>query len=137
MTRSGLHECDARREALDTAYTQGFALWQRAELAACVFLVEPHGLGGIHLRSPAGPVRDTWLSEVQRMAGHLPHASVPAGTPEGRLIGGVSIEQSLRSGTLVSTRGLLAEADGGVVILRMADQLEAADAAPIAQAMEQ
>ncbi|MEL6662825.1 MAG: VWA domain-containing protein, partial [Pseudomonadota bacterium] len=137
MTGNGLHEGEARRQALDAAYTQGFALWQRAELAACVFLVEPHGLGGIHLRSPAGPVRDTWLSEVQRMAGDLPHASVPAGTPEGRLIGGVSIEQSLRLGTLVSTRGLLAEANGGVVILRMADQLEAADAAPIAQALEQ
>ncbi|MEL6567034.1 MAG: VWA domain-containing protein [Pseudomonadota bacterium] len=128
---------DSRRAALDAAYSRGLSLWKTGELAALTFLVDPVGIGGVHLRGPAGPVRDLWINEINRLKpARAPLVSIPAGTPEGRLIGGVSIERSLQSGTLTAERGLLADAHGGIALLRMAEQMEPADAAPIAAALE-
>ncbi|MEM1150302.1 MAG: magnesium chelatase subunit D [Pseudomonadota bacterium] len=134
---SPLLDEEARRTALDAAYENGLVYWERASLVAAVFLVDPIGLGGIHVRGPAGPVRDIWLREVQRlMPAAAPWVIVPAGASQDRLIGGVSIERSLRTGTLSAERGLLSEADGGVAVLRMAERMDAGDAAPIAGALE-
>lgn len=132
-----LEDDEARRAALDAAYSNGLAWWERARIAAAAFLTDPNGLGGVHLLSPAGPVRDLWLDEVRRLSpAGSPWVPVPAGTPQERLIGGVSIERSLRTGSLTAERGLLAEADGGLAILRMAERMEPGDAAPVASAME-
>jgi magnesium chelatase subunit D len=127
---------EARALALDEAFEAGYALWNRAEAAASAFLVDPHGLGGIHVRSPAGPVRSALLREIRRLSPDLNMVEVPAATPEGKLIGGVSIEGSIRSGTLLAEAGLLSRADGGVLCLHMAERLEPANAGIIATALE-
>ncbi|MEM9739136.1 MAG: VWA domain-containing protein [Pseudomonadota bacterium] len=128
---------EARRAALDRAYANGLIFWERAELVGAVFLVDPAGLGGVHVRGPVGPVRDFWLAQVQRLlAADQPFVSIPAGTPEDRLLGGISLERSLRTGALTAERGLLSEADGGIACVRMAERLESSDAAPIASALE-
>ena len=35
--------------------------WERAALALRLLAVDPAGLGGVHLRARAGPVRAVWL----------------------------------------------------------------------------
>ncbi len=111
--------------------------WAMAALAACVFAVDPAGLGGIAVRAAAGPVRERWLAQLT--------ACLPEGDPIRRmpvhagadsLIGGLDLNATLSAGRPVAARGLLAEADGGVVILAMAERVPAASAAIIAAAMD-
>ena len=40
----------------------GAAAWFDAVTAARLFAVDPSGIGGVVLRSRAGPVRDRWLA---------------------------------------------------------------------------
>lgn len=123
--------------AIDAVYASGLALWQEAERAAALFLVDPVGLGGVCLTSPAGAVRDQWLAELRRLAGdETAFRNLPLNTGEDRLIGGVSIEGSLKAGRLVAERGLLAEANGQILVARMAERMEPGIAAQIASAID-
>jgi magnesium chelatase subunit D len=109
----------------------------QAGLAAALFAVDPVGLGGVLLRSAAGPAREQWLARL--------NALLPAGTPwrrvplhinDDRLLGGLDLAATLQAGRPVAQRGLLAEADGGVVLLAMAERLSAAAAASIAAVLD-
>ncbi len=112
--------------------------WERACLCAAVFAVDPHGLGGIVLRARAGPVRDAWLDELQDLLGpEIRLRKVPTGIGEDRLLGGLDLTATLRSGTPVAQSGLLAEADGGVLLLAMAERLPPGNAGHIAAALDQ
>jgi magnesium chelatase subunit D len=100
-------------------------VWADAALASELFAVDPQGLGGIHLRAGAGPDRDricTWVRELS--ADGAPFLRVPLHVTEDRLLGGLSLAATLREGRLVNERGLLAQADGGVLVLAMAERLE-------------
>ncbi|MEO7709357.1 MAG: magnesium chelatase subunit D [Caldimonas sp.] len=108
-----------------------------AALAAALFAVDPAGLGGVALRSGAGAARDQWLA--------LLNALLPAGTPmrrvplhinDDRLLGGLDLAATLEAGRPVAQRGLLAEADGGVVLLAMAERLSASTAASLAAVID-
>ena len=108
-----------------------------ATLAAALFAVDPVGLGGVALRSGAGPARDHWLA--------LLIALLPAGTPvrrvplhinDDRLLGGLDLAATLQAGRPVAQLGLLAEADGGVVLLAMAERLSASTAASLAAVLD-
>jgi magnesium chelatase subunit D len=97
-----------------------------AVLACRLFAVDRLGLGGLHLRAGAGPERDRvcgWVRELS--ADETPFLRVPLHVTEDRLLGGLSLAATLRRGTVVNERGLLAEGDGGVVVLAMAERLEA------------
>ncbi len=106
-------------------------------IAAALFAVDPVGLGGVALRSHAGAERDQWLATLA--------ALLPAGTPfrrvplhinDDRLLGGLDLGATLQAGKPVAQRGLLAEADGGVVLLAMAERLSASAAASIAAVLD-
>ncbi len=108
-------------------------VWQAVALLA----VDPSGLGGLVLRGGAGPERDAVLAGLR--------AALPAGTPwrrmpvrvdEQRLSGGLDLGLSLAAGRPVQTAGLLAEAAGGVIVLPMAERMEAGLAARLVAAME-
>ncbi len=111
--------------------------WADASLAASLFSVDPVGLGGVLVRAQAGPVRDRWLGQVR---GCLPPASpwrlVPCHVTDERLLGGLDLAATLRAGRPVSERGLLAESDGGVVVLAMAERLSASMVARLTAVME-
>ena len=107
-----------------------------AALAAALVAVDPRGTGA-SLRAPPGPARDGWLALLR--AGLPPDAPVrrlPASAPEGRLLGGLDLAATLAAGRPVAERGLLAEADGGVVLVAMAERLPPALAACLAAAMD-
>ncbi len=111
---------------------------QTLALAAALLAVDPQGLGGARLMGPAGPVRDAWLEALR--------ALLPAGTPwrrlpqhagEDRLTGGMDLQATLAAGRPVLQQGLLAAADGGIVVAAMAERLAAGTAAQVAAALDQ
>ena len=108
-----------------------------AALAASLFAVDPAGIGGVVLRSPVHPARDEWLRLVRDL---LPRRSpmrrVPFNIPDGRLLGGLDLIATLKANRPVAERGVLAEADGGVVVLAMAERLSAATAARISAVLD-
>jgi magnesium chelatase subunit D len=61
---------------------------------------------------------------------------IPLHVGDGRLLGGLDLAATLRAGRPVADRGLLAEADGGVLLLAMAERLPAATAAYLAAALD-
>ncbi|MBK1614371.1 magnesium chelatase ATPase subunit D [Rubrivivax gelatinosus] len=109
--------------------------WEDATLAAAVFAVDPAGIGGVHLRSPAGPVRDRWLAALTR-ALPTPPRRMPVGIADDRLLGGLDLAGTLQAGRPVAQRGLLADADGGVVLAVMAERLPPGTAAKMAAVMD-
>ncbi len=113
------------------------ARWRDAALAAAVFAVAPAALGGVLLRCGAGPVRDRWM---ELLAARLPEGTplrrMPHGIGDERLLGGLDLAATLRSGRPVAQRGLLAEADGGVLLLPMAERIPAGTAARLAAALD-
>ncbi|WP_119169160.1 magnesium chelatase subunit D [Algihabitans albus] len=115
----------------------GLRAWRTAGLAAAVFAIDPRGLGGVVLRAQVGPVRTRWTALLKALLpADLPVRRVPAGISDDRLIGGLDLTATLRSGKPVAEKGLLAEADGGVLVLAMAERLSPAAAARIALTLD-
>ncbi len=111
--------------------------WADAAAAAVLLAVDPIGTGGVSLRSRPGPVRDLWLSLLREaLPADAPWRRVPAHVGDDRLIGGLDLAASLRAGRPVLQRGLLAEADGGVVEVAMAERMEDGLAARFAAALD-
>jgi magnesium chelatase subunit D len=109
-------------------------VWQDAQLALLALQLDPQGLGGIWLRAGHGPVRDAWLAGLQASGLHT--VKIPAQVDDQRLLGGIDLAQTLQCGRLVQQPGLLAQADGGAVLLPMAERLSAQTVAQIAQAQD-
>jgi magnesium chelatase subunit D len=102
------------------------ALWSDAMTAAALLAVLGHDLGGVLLRARPGPARDIWLQECRRLLpSGVPWRKVPLHCGADRLLGGLNLAATLRSGRPVAERGLLADCDGGVALLPMAERAEA------------
>lgn len=98
--------------------------WQRALRAAQLLAVDPWGLGGAVVRAAPGPVRDVWCRQLRALLpAEVPVRRVPLHITEDRLLGGLDLVGTLRSGRPVVQRGLLSEADGGVLFVPMAERL--------------
>jgi magnesium chelatase subunit D len=111
--------------------------WFDGLAAAQLFAVDPFGTGGILLRSRAGPVRDRWLAMLRAgLPPSHPQKHLPLHTADSRLLGGLDLNATLRAGRPVAERGLLAEADGGVLVLAMAERLQSATTVHITAAMD-
>lgn len=99
--------------------------WGDACLAAVLIAIAPHVFGGAIVRAHAGPVRDAWLDELRAvLPPDAPFRKMPAHIADERLLGGLDMAATLRTGWPVVQRGLLAEADGGVILVPMAERLE-------------
>ena len=123
-------------EAGDSTAVATPSLWRMAELAAALVALDPAGIGGVTLRAPAGPPRDAWLTRLTTLLGDRPLLRMPAGIGDARLLGGLDLTATLASGRPVAERGLLAQADGGVVLAAMAERVSPATAARIALALD-
>ncbi|MBU2487019.1 MAG: magnesium chelatase ATPase subunit D [Alphaproteobacteria bacterium] len=115
--------------------------WADALLSAQILVVGAGLIGGIRLRAGTGPVRDCWLETVHALfnAGYgrgLPWIRVPASSAAGRLTGGIDIAATLAAGRPVHENGILARADGGFIVLGMAERLADASAAIIGRALD-
>ena len=113
------------------------AVWADAVLAAGLLAVDPAGLGGASLRAGAGPVRDRWLGLVRSfLPQEAPWRRIPPGISDDRLLGGLDLAATLAAGRPVAERGVLAEVDGGVLVLAMAERADPATAAKLGAVMD-
>ncbi|AJP74029.1 magnesium chelatase subunit D [Sphingomonas hengshuiensis] len=102
-----------------------------ALLAARLCAIDP-GLGGMILRG-GGELRDAVIAELRAgLPEGAPVRRIPAHIDDERLLGGLDLTLTLARGAPVSRVGVLAEADGGVVIVPMAERLSDANAGRIA-----
>lgn len=108
-----------------------------AACSAALFAVDPVGLGGVALRARAGPLRDGWLGLLAALLPEgTPQRRVPLHIHSDRLIGGLDLPATLQAGRPVAQSGLLLEADGGIVVLTMAERLSPATAAQLAAVLD-
>ncbi|MFB1486291.1 MULTISPECIES: magnesium chelatase subunit D [unclassified Thiocapsa] len=115
----------------------GVSRWEDAVLAAALMSVDPVGTGGVALRSLAGPVRDQWLTIMRDLQPPgTPMRRIPLHVSDGRLLGGLDLAATLSAGRPVAERGLLVEANGGVVELAMAERIAAGTAARLTMAFD-
>jgi magnesium chelatase subunit D len=102
-----------------------------ALIAARLCAIDP-GLGGMILRG-GGELRDAVIAELRAgLPDAAPVRRIPAHIDDERLLGGLDLTATLAQGRAVSRTGLLAEADGGIVIVPMAERLSDANAGRIA-----
>jgi magnesium chelatase subunit D len=102
------------------------AVWRDAVIATALFAVDPDGLGGMVLRAGFGPHRDqvcAWVTDAFEGRGAI--VRVPLHITEERLLGGLSLADTLREGRVMVERGVLSRAHGGVLVVAMAERLGA------------
>lgn len=111
--------------------------WSDALLAAKLFAIDPVGLAGIVVKGGPGPLRDRWQAALAAFfPSGTPFRRMPPAIADDRLLGGVDLLASLALGKPVLQRGLLAETDGGIVVIPMAERLDAGGAARIAAVLD-
>jgi len=111
--------------------------WDDAMLAARLFAVDPVGLGGLLVSGGPGPARDLWLDRLlTALPDGAPVRRMPSNIADDRLLGGLDLVATLASGKPVLQRGLLAEADGGIAVIPMAERLGPGKAARIAAVLD-
>ncbi|MCP1675842.1 magnesium chelatase subunit D [Natronocella acetinitrilica] len=120
------------RSGLDPEIT-----WQDSLMAAALFAVNPAATGGIALRVSPGPVRDRWLQSLHAYLGDaMTPRKIPINVPDNRLLGGLDLALTLQHGRPILERGVLADSNGGVVLLPMGERLSLSTAGKIAAVMD-
>ncbi|MBR0934200.1 magnesium chelatase subunit D [Bradyrhizobium jicamae] len=111
--------------------------WSDALTAAALLAIDPVGLGGICIRSGAGPLRDHWLETLRGLLPEqTPLRKCPPAISDGRLLGGIDLAATLSVGRPVIERGLLAEVNGGILVAVMAERLAASTVAHLNSALD-
>ena len=101
-----------------------------AATIAALFAVDPVGLGGVALRSPACDNRDQWLALLKcLLPAQTPLRRVPLNINDTALLGGLDLGATLQAGKPIALKGLLSQADGGVLVLAMAERMSLSTAA--------
>ena len=117
--------------------TRAPTVWEDAILAAALLAIDPAGLGGAAVRGSCGPARDRWIEHLrQLLPTGAPVKRIPPHIEDDRLLGGLDLAASLAVGRPVAQRGILAECDGGVAILSMAERVDVGVAARLGQALD-
>jgi magnesium chelatase subunit D len=111
--------------------------WQRAVQVAALLAIDPAGLGGVRVRAHAGPVRDAWLALLKQLMDARAWVRVPLSATDERLLGGLDLSATLAAGRPVLQTGLLSSANGGLLVLAMAERVTTGVAARITQVMDQ
>ena len=108
-----------------------------APLIAALFAVDPAGLGGVAVRAPACAARDDWLRLLRALLPEqTPVRRIPLNISDTALLGGLDLGATLHAGRPMAQQGVLAQADGGMVVLAMAERLSAGVAARLAAVMD-
>ena len=107
-----------------------------AMLAARLCAFDPVGLGGMILRG-GGELRDAVVAALRDdLPEGAPVRRIPAHVDDDALLGGLDLGATLALGRPVRQAGVLAAADGGLVVLPMAERMSDATAARIASVLD-
>ncbi len=121
----------------DLQRAEGSEVWSLAMTAAALFAVDPFGLGGVALRARSGPARDRWLETVKGLLpADMTVRKLPPGVSDDRLIGGLDLAATLKAGRPIAESGVLAQANGGVLIIPMAERVAPVTVAHVTAALD-
>ncbi len=102
------------------------------QLALTLLAVDPVGLGGLHLRARAGPVRDMFCAPIKTL---FPKARrITPSISDLQLFGGVDIGETLTRGKIAYAQGLLETPTP--LVFTMAERCEPGLAARLAQSLD-
>lgn len=122
---------------IDAEAAQALARWADARLVAALLAINPLGLGGVHVHAAPSAVRDEWLRLLQHACPEqVKVRRLPSHADESRLLGGMDLSATLRSGRPVLQAGLLSELDGGLLVCPMAERLPRRVVAFLSQALD-
>lgn len=108
-----------------------------SSVVAALFAVDPCGLGGVALRASAGPSRDEWLAHLKKLLPTgTPQRRIPLNINDAALLGGLDLGATLSAGRPIAQQGVLAHANGGVVLLAMAERVPPGIAARLAAVLD-
>jgi magnesium chelatase subunit D len=108
-----------------------------ARQVAALFAVDPVGCGGVAICSLATPARDAWLQLLHDLLPEdTPVRRVPLHINDERLLGGLDLAATLQAGRPIAQKGVLTLADGGVVLMAMAERMSPATAARLAAVID-
>ncbi len=110
------------------------AAWALAERVVHLLQIDAHALGGLWLRAAHGPVRSTWLDALDQAFDPL--VKLPLNVDAPALQGGIDLSLSLREGRVTWQRGVLERADGGMLVLPMAERAPSVLCASLGQCMD-
>jgi magnesium chelatase subunit D len=105
--------------------------------AAALLSIDPDGLGGaVLVTTSAEHVR--WFAEAvcELRGAAIPPRRLPVSITDDRLLGGLDIASSIARGRRIALRGVLAEADAGVVVVPLADRCRVQVAAALANVLD-
>jgi magnesium chelatase subunit D len=109
---------------------------EAAALACALLALAGGGLNGAVLKGPGGPAQESFIDAFRHMLGERTLFRLPPHVGTDRLTGSIDVAATLRSGMPHYDKGLIAEADGGVLLLTSAERLTADKAALMAAAMD-
>jgi magnesium chelatase subunit D len=107
-----------------------------AAAASALLALDPEGLKGAVIKGQGGPAQDSLLEALRDMLRGRTFHRLPPHVGADRLTGSLDVAETLRTGTPRHDKGLLAEADGGVLLLTSAERLTADKAALITAALD-
>lgn len=107
-------------------------------LAALLLAVDARGLGGAVLDHPVHEQARLFATLVRSWLPHgAPLRRVPSSVTADRLYGGVDLASTLAAGRIVAERGVLAGADGGVLVIPMAERLNTSARTAVCEVLDQ
>jgi magnesium chelatase subunit D len=116
--------------------SDGAAIWADAMIAAALAAIDP-AAASVLLRAGAGSVREQWLELLRELTPSTTAIrKLPASISDDRLLGGLDLAATLQSGRPVMQRGLLADADGGLLISVMAERIAPSTIAHLTAALD-
>ena len=105
--------------------------------AALALAVDPLGLGGACLRGGHGPAREAWLNLLRAVwPAPSPWLRLPLHADEHRLYGGLDLAATLQLARPVLQPGVLAQADGGCLLVASAERLAPGRVAALASVLD-
>lgn len=103
----------------------------QGQLALTLLAIDPAGLGGLHLRARAGPVRDMFCTPIKTL---FPKARrIAPSISDLQLFGGVDIGETLTRGQIIRAKGILETQTP--LVFTMAERCESGLAARLAQSL--
>jgi magnesium chelatase subunit D len=109
----------------------------RAVGAATLLAVDPIGLGGALIRARSYEAAAGWVATLRALLPEdAPMRRVPVSIHDDRLLGGLDLAATLAVGRPVIERGVLAAANGGVIVLPMAERATGALVSKISAAID-
>jgi magnesium chelatase subunit D len=116
---------------------RGQSAWFDAQTTAALLAIDPHGLGGICVKSQFGPIRDAWFAFLTTQIAPGAHfQKIPLQIQDEQLLGGLDLEATLQYGKPAYSTGLLAKSHGGFIVLPMAERISPHTIAHILQVVD-